>query len=81
MLAIVLWDLQMANMNQGGQLQVAMLQQQYVCLILSCLVSIYLSKKILGCMTMIDCQFGMHEEGKRNGPMFQHEGNEDCSEL
>ncbi len=30
---------------------------------------------------MIDCQFGMHEEGKRNGPMFQHEGNEDCSEL
>jgi hypothetical protein len=44
-----------ADMNQGGQLQVAMLQQQYVCLILSCLVSIYLSKKILGCMTMIDC--------------------------
>jgi hypothetical protein len=81
MLAKVLWDLQMANMNQGGQSQVAVLQQQYVCLILYCLVSIYLSKKILGCMTMIDVQFGMHEEGKTHGPMFQHEGNEDCSEL
>jgi hypothetical protein len=50
-------------------------------LILSCLVSIYLSTKILGCMTMIDCQIGMHEEGKRNGPMLEHEVNEDWSEL